>query len=157
MIQNQLIQFISQARLNITKALNILYDGVMGINIEWLAEECDPTQHMTDLLHVLDTVSVAGLHFLYCGCITFLTNETVYISFCARQHQPMTNAEIAEKLVDYSPLHYVNINEHPVPFGTDGETIHPPEKALLDLIKWELFQDTVKDVQFAFEGGQDGR
>ena len=157
MIQKQIIQFISDASQSAAKALNVLYNGVMEVNIEWLAEECDPTQHMTDLLHVLDTVSVAGLHFLYCGCITFLTNETVYISFCGKQHQPMTNAEIAEKLVDYSPLHYVNINEHPIPFGIDGETIHPPEKALLDLIKWELFQDTVKDVQFDFEGGHDGR
>ena len=140
-----------------TKALMALYNGFMQISIDWLAEECDPTQHMTDLLHVLDTVSVAGLHFLYCGCITFLTNDTVYISFCGRQHQPMTNDEIAEKLVNYSPLHYLNIDEHPTPFGTDGETIEPPEKELLDYIKWELFQDTVKDVQFDFEGGHDGR
>ena len=156
-MQNQIVKLISEASYGMTKALMALYNGFMQISIDWLAEECDPTQHMTDLLHVLDTVSVAGLHFLYCGCITFLTNDTVYISFCGRQHQPMTNAEIAEKLVNYSPLHYLNIDEHPTPFGTDGETIHPPEKALLDLIKWELFQDTVKDVQFDFEGGHDGR
>ena len=156
-MQNQIVKLISEASYGMTKALMALYNGFMQINIDWLSEECDPTQHMTDLLHVLDTVSVAGLHFLYCGCITFLTNDTVYISFCGRQHQPMTNAEIAEKLVNYSPLHYLNIDEHPTPFGTDGETIEPPEKELLDYIKWELFQDTVKDVQFDFEGGHDGR
>ena len=156
-MQNQIVKLISEASYGMTKALMALYNGFMQISIDWLAEECDPTQHMTDLLHVLDTVSVAGLHFLYCGCITFLTNDTVYISFCGRQHQPMTNAEIAEKLVNYSPLHYLNIDEHPTPFGTDGETIEPPEKELLDYIKWELFQDTVKDVQFDFEGGHDGR
>ena len=142
MKDNSIIQLIAQASHTLAQAMIKMFDGVAEIDLEWLENECDPTQHMTDVLRVLDTASLAGLHFLNCGCIVFFSNEHVYINFCNNQHEELTSDEISRRLIDLKPLHYIDFDVHPIPFRL-GEVTNP--------LKWEKFLENVAGVEFDWE------
>ena len=151
MNQNRILQNIQRAAASLGIVLTELF-GVFGsLDKRWLDEGCDPAHHTIDLMHVLETQSVAGMHFMACGCVVFMTNEHVYLNQCQIQHErSMSSAEIAQKLVLFDPEHYGDIDTHPIPFNLDEH--EDPQ----DTMRWEMFKDAVKDITFDFEAGNHG-
>ena len=152
MSQIQIIQQINKAGKALGIALMEMYQfGFVMMDKRWIDDGCDPAHHVVDLAKVLDTQTVGGMHFLACGCVVFMTNEHVYLNQCGEQHdEEMSSADIAQKLVDFDPYHYTDIDTHPIPFNLDV-TEHPK-----DTLLWEMFQESIKDVKFDFEGKENG-
>tara|TARA_Y100000593_G_C4235488_1_gene299299 strand:+ start:414 stop:896 length:483 start_codon:yes stop_codon:yes gene_type:complete len=154
MNQRRILEFIHEASQTFAMALMLMWKGgVVGMDARWLDWGCDPTQHMTDLLKVLETQSVAGMHFLACGCIVVLTNEHVYVNGCNDQHkESYTGADIARMLLELDPEHYDDpiggIENHPIPFSLEDE--ENPRDRLQHDIRWENFMNAVKDIEFDF-------
>ena len=135
MIQNRITRFIHEASQSLALAMMLMFDkGVIGLETDWLERGCDPSQHLGDIMRVLDMQSVAGLSFMVCGCIVFLTNEHVYVNG-SEAHDPLpTGPEIAQKLVLYDPEHFDDINTHPIPFDLMGN-------AEEESIQWESMME----------------
>ena len=151
MSQQRIIQQINKAGKALGIVLMEIYDVFVQLDKRWIDDGCDPAHHVVDLAKVLDTQTVGGMHFLACGCVVFMTNEHVYLNQCGFQHDTdMTSADIAQKLVDFDPYHYADIDTHPIPFNLDV-TEHPK-----DTLLWEMFQESIKDVKFDFEAKDNG-
>ena len=156
-------QAVLSAQAMFSTAIAYVTKGIAGFKGDEMDTMCDPVHHMADLLHVMETQSIGGMQMMICGCIALYTNQAFYLSACGDQHSKdyINDINVMEELINLFPEHYANHDRNTLPFevGTKSRLISgddDAEKLLLDRIKWELFQDTVKDVKFDFEGGQDG-
>ena len=147
MKHTSIVELIGKASYTLAQAMIKMFDGVAEIDLEWAENECDPTQHMTDVLRVLDTGSLAGLHFLNCGCIVFFSNEHVYINFCGIEHDEISSAEMSRRLIALKPLHYIDFDVHPIPFRLDKEEITHGA----DAEGWDNFLQKIDGIKFDWE------
>ena len=153
-------QAVMTAQAMFSTALHYVTKGVVGFNGDEMDKMCDPVHHMADLLHVMETQSIGGMQMMACGCIAMYTNQAFYLSACGEQHSIdyINDVNVMEELIKLFPEHYANHDRSTLPFeiGTKSRKIGGNEQELMEKIKWELFQDTVKDVKFDFEGRQNG-
>ena len=149
-------QAVLHAQAMFSTALHYISKGRMGFNGDEMEKMCDPVHHMADLLHVMETQSVAGMHMMLCGCIALYTNQAFYLSACGNQHSVdyINDIDVMQELINLFPEHYAIHDQSTIPFELERKH---NERELLEKIKWELFQDTVKDIEFDFEGGQNGK